>query len=399
MIAQSLRKTWVLVLALAFGSCNYLDPKPIPTEETLDGPIEGLTAEELSRHASGDVHFNDEVFTTETGLGPLFVANSCGSCHAGDGKGHPATVLTRFGQSDTLGVGKGWFGAPQLQNRSINGFDCELLPEGAPHTRLIAPLVSGVGFLELVPDSAIYALADPADRDGDGISGNPNWIAVPTYVETRDGAITYNGRLIGRFGKKAAAYDLVHQTSVAYLQDMGITSVNEDKDTYSHLAVDPEVSQVTLADVVHYMLTLKAPPRRNQDDPEVLAGEAVFTTIGCAKCHTPIMQTGISRVQALSKKTFHPYSDLLLHDMGPGLNDGYTEGHALPAEWKTPPLWGLGLVPKSQGGQFHLLHDGRANSIEQAILLHGGEADGSRNQYAQLDAKRKSQLLAFLHSL
>jgi len=398
-MAYALPRTLVFALGLALCSCNYLDPKPFPEEATLDGPVEGLSAEELSRHALGDVHFNDEVFTSETGLGPLFVANSCGSCHAGDGKGHPATILTRFGQSDTLGVGRGWAGAPQLQNRSINGYESELLPEGAPHTRLIAPLVSGIGFLEFVPDSALYALADPNDRDADGISGRPNWIAVPSYVEEREGAINNGGRLIGRFGKKAAAYNLVHQTSVAYVQDMGINSVNEDKDTYTHLAVDPEVSQATISDVVHYMVTLKAPPRRSVDDPDVIAGEALFTTLGCAKCHTPTMRTGKSQIKALDNATFHPYSDLLLHDMGAGLNDGYTEGRAMPAEWKTPPLWGLGLVPKSQGGQFHLMHDGRANSIEQAVLLHGGEADASRNQYVQLNSNQRSQLLSFLQSL
>lgn len=389
----------LLIASMFTAGCDYLDPKPINTEATLDGPIEGLNARELSRHTAGDAHFNDEIFTTETGLGPLFVANSCGSCHAGDGKGHPSTVLTRFGQSDTLGVGKGWLGAPQWQNRSIAGHEAETLPPGAPMTRLIAPLVSGTGYLEFVSDSALYALSDPSDRDRDGISGKPNWIAVPDYVQAREGAIIRNGRYIGRFGKKAAAYDLTHQTSVAYNQDMGITSANEARDTYTGLAIDPEITQAKLSDVVHYMATLKSPPRRDASNADVLEGEVLFAEIGCAKCHAPTLTTGASPIEPLSRKTFHPYTDLMLHDMGPGLNDGYTEGRAEPAEWKTPPLWGLGLAPKSQGGQYHLLHDGRANSIEQAILLHGGEADAVKARYIQLEESKRGKLLSFLKSL
>lgn len=397
------KSNWKIVTGVIFcvtlSACSYLNPRPIAQADTLDGPVEGLSDVELARHGTGDMHFNDEIFTTEKGLGPLFVSNSCGSCHAGDGKGHPATSLTRFGQSDTLGVGIGWPGAPQLQNRFIAGHQAEVLPLGAPSTRLLAPLVSGVGFLEMVSDSLIYSRADVNDTDGDGISGKPNWVVIPTYVQPRPISIRWNGRYMGRFGKKGAAYDLTQQTSVAYNQDMGITSTNEDHDTYTGQSVDPEISQSTIADVVHYMATLKAPPRRNMADVSVLAGQALFAEIGCAKCHIPALKTGQSNTAALSHKVFYPYTDLLLHDMGQALNDGYTEGRAEPAEWKTPALWGLGLAEKSQGGKFFLLHDGRAGSVDKAILLHGGEAESTRNDYLKLSSAERNQLLAFLQSL
>ena len=139
--------------------------------------------------------------------------------------------------------------------------------------------------------------------------------------------------------------------------------------------------------------------QRNQNDAGVIAGKQIFTNIGCAKCHTPQLTTGISPIAPLSGKTFFPYSDLLLHDMGSGLNDGYTEGTALPQEWRTPPLWGLGLSKNSQGGQYFLLHDGRARTIEEAITLHGGEGQASKNNFVQLTAEEKTKLIKFLESL
>jgi len=152
-------------------------------------------------------------------------------------------------------------------------------------------------------------------------------------------------------------------------------------------------------DLVFYLRTLKAPVQRNQNDPDVTGGQQLFVTIGCAKCHTPELKTGNYAITALANKTFHPYTDLLLHDMGNGLNDGYTEGSALTAEWRTPPLWGLGLSKNSQGGQYFLLHDGRATSIEQAITLHGGEGQASNTRFQQLSAADRSLLIKFLESL
>ncbi len=138
------------------------------------------------------------------------------------------------------------------------------------------------------------------------------------------------------------------------------------------------------------MQTLKAPVQRNQNDADVQSGKQIFLNTGCANCHTPQLITGFSSIAALSNKTFFPYTDLLLHDMGPGLDDGYTEGSATTAEWRTPPLWGLGLSKNSQGGQYFLLHDGRAKTIEEAIILHGGEASQSKTKFQQLTAADKA---------
>jgi CxxC motif-containing protein (DUF1111 family) len=165
------------------------------------------------------------------------------------------------------------------------------------------------------------------------------------------------------------------------------------------LAIDPEISDQTILDVVFYLKTLKAPIPRDTSHPDVLSGKELFTEIGCATCHRPEMKTGDSPIAALSNKTFYPYTDLLLHDMGDALDDGYTEGTAKTYEWKTPPLWGLGLSRYSQGGGYFLLHDGRARSIEEAILLHGGEGQSSNDRYNELTDTEKLQLIRFLESL
>ncbi|HJS54437.1 MAG TPA: di-heme oxidoredictase family protein, partial [Chitinophagaceae bacterium] len=235
--------------------------------------------------------------------------------------------------------------------------------------------------------------------NGDGISGRPNWINIPSYCVVRPATIEKNGKYIGRFGKKAAVYDLLQQTVNAYNQDMGVNSTYEHYSTYTGLDVDPEIANQTALDVVFYLQTLKAPVQRNKNDADVMAGSNIFLNISCGKCHIPQLQTGPSSIAALSNKTFFPYTDLLLHDMGPGLNDGYTEGTALPAEWRTPALWGLGLSKNSQGGQYFLMHDGRASSIEEAILMHGGEAEQSKNSFQLLTATDKAKLLKFLESL
>jgi CxxC motif-containing protein (DUF1111 family) len=361
--------------------------------------VEGLTGEQHVQFLRGDVAFNDDIFTKETGLGPLFVATSCGTCHAGDGKGHPFTALTRFGQPDTLGNQFLHQGGPQLQHRAIPGFMPESIPAGASFSSFMPPANTGLGFLDAVTDADILALADPNDADGDGISGRPNWIHAPAYCTPRPGTIEINGKYIGRIGKKAATYDLLQQTAVAYNQDIGITSIYEDKDTYSEKPIDPEISTQTVLDVEFYLKTLKAPIQRDQEDATVKAGKQVFISISCSKCHVPELKTGYSPIASLSNKIFFPYTDMLLHDMGSGLNDGYTEGTALPEEWRTPPLWGLGLSKNSQGGQYFLLHDGRAKSIGDAILQHGGEAQQSRERYQQLNAADKAALIKFLESL
>lgn len=389
----------LLLVSLVLVGCHKLMPDAPAEDQLLDGPVDGLSTDEQARFLAGDVAFNDEVFTSATGLGPLFVSTSCGSCHAGDGRGHPFTSLTRFGQND--GTGNQYLdqGGPQLQHRALPGFAPEEVPAGATSTRLLPPPNTGLGFLDAVPDAMILALADPDDLDGDGISGTPNWITTPAYITHRPAPVEQGGKHIGRFGRKGAAYDLLQQTANAYNQDIGITSNYEPVDTYTGAILDPEVSNSTVDQVVFYLLTLKAPIQRDKDDPQVISGEQVFTAVGCAKCHTPELVTGPSPIAPLANKTVRPYSDLLLHDMGSGLDDGYTEGSALTSEWRTPPLWGLGLSSDSQGGSYFLLHDGRATTIEQAIEAHDGEGQASRIAYQQLSTTDREALLRFLESL
>jgi CxxC motif-containing protein (DUF1111 family) len=392
----------VILVAFMLGgviSCSEFFPATPANDQLLDGPVDGLSADEHIQFMAGDAAFNDQIFTPATGLGPLFVATSCGSCHAGDGKGHPFTTLTRFGQSDETGNKYLHLGGPQLQHKAIPGFQPEVIPAGAPSTKILPPANTGLGYLEIVPDQILLMFADPNDLDQDGISGVPNWVSIPDYVIPRADAVSQNGKYIGRFGKKAAVYSLLQQTVSAYNQDMGVTSDFERHDTYSNKVVDPEVSSQTVNAVVFYLQTLKAPSAREIESSEIIGGKKIFNTIGCGKCHIPQLKTGNSSVKSLANTTVYPYTDLLLHDMGAGLDDGYTEGAAKTSEWRTPALWGLGLSKQSQGGQYYLMHDGRAGSIEQSILLHGGESQNSTSKYQSLSESEKRDLISFLESL
>lgn len=390
---------WIAAMGLSLLSCEDWIPKGPADDELLDGPVSGLTYEQNRQFIRGDKAFNDEIFTAETGLGPLFVASSCGSCHAGDGKGHPFTTLTRFGQVDASGNQFLNMGGPQLQHRALPGFLPEQLPIGVASAQFIPPGNTGLGLLELVSDADILEMADPDDENADGVSGVPNWIKLPGYANLHENAIPNNGMYIGRFGKKASVYNLLHQTVNAYNQDIGITTSFEPYDTYSGFEIDPEIPMQTVHDVVFYLQTLKAPIQRNQDNPQVIAGKNLFLQIGCGNCHRETLKSGSSPIEALSNQTFHPYTDLLLHDMGPELDDGYTEGSAPAASWRTPALWGLGLSPKAQGGSYFLMHDGRAKSITEAMQLHGGEGEISRTNFNQLSVEDKSAIIKFLQSL
>lgn len=422
-LVLALRKNilWVMknksILGLSFAvyfiflfmGCEELAPSEPLDEELLDGPIAGMTTEQNRLFLEGDIAFNDDIFTPDNGLGPVFVANSCGTCHPGDGKGHPSTSLVRFGvyeQGDFDPLLE--LGGPQLQNRAIPGFTPEKIPEEATGiTKLTPPAVTGLGFLEEVPDQVLLDLADPDDVDGDGISGVPNWVEPPDFFVPKSHNISQNGKYIGRFGKKAFALTLMHQTVLAYKQDIGITSDFDTEDIFNPQVAtqavdnvpDPEVSAATVRNVAFYLRTLKIPVPRDQDDPAVITGKSLFMEIGCGSCHIPTLQTGESDIGVLANKEIHPYTDLLLHDMGPDLDDGYTEGSAKTYEWRTPPLWGLGLSENSQGGEIFLMHDGRARSIEEAILLHGGEAIQSRENYNALTDIEKQNLIKFLESL
>jgi CxxC motif-containing protein (DUF1111 family) len=409
MFAKLVLLSIIVLTGLLSVSCEELLPSQPAEAEVLDGPMDGLTPTQLRTFLHGDEAFA-ETFTPATGLGPYYVTASCISCHAGDGKGHPFTTLTRFGK-----YGNGGFdpllnqGGPQWQNRAIPGYEAEVIPaEATGITRFTPPAVTGLGFLGAISDAALLALADPNDADGDGISGEVNYLMPPDFFTPTSFHIpNAEGRYIGRFGKKSGAIDLLHQTVNAYKEDMGITSDFDMEDPINHAVADsqidfvpdPEIPAATIHNVVFYLRTLKAPLPRNQDDPEVQAGKEIFMNIQCDGCHISTLKTGPSDIEVLSEKEFHPYTDLLMHDMGPALDDGYIEGSAQPNEWRTPPLWGLGLSPYAQGGSYYLMHDGRANSIGEAILLHEGEAASSREMYQALEESEQQKLIKFLESL
>ena len=409
-------------LATLFGAiaCGELLPAAPREETVLDGTVSALTGPQLRVHAEGDAQFSRN-FGSVDGLGPVFVASACASCHAGEGKGHPIFDITRFGRSTPAGFDPmRAAGGPQLQNRAVLDYIAETIPTGITGVaRFTAPIVTGLGFLDAVDDTTLLRLSDPADINGDGVSGRVQLLAADDLLArvasldaiAREGPPTrgtlVDGRYIGRFGKKGVTINLLHQVVTAYHEDMGITSELIPDDVFNprvgeftgDRTPEPEVSSSVVSAVTFYLKTLKAPPRRNARNADVLAGEQLFVSAGCSGCHTPTLRTGASTIPALDHVEFNPYTDLLLHDMGPALDDGYTEGRAMTAEWRTAPLWGLGLAAAFQGGTPHLLHDGRAKSIRDAIQLHGGEALASRSFFERLTSDKVRQLLAFLESL
>lgn len=392
---------------------------PAPDDE-LAGTIPGLSGAQTAMHAAGDAEFA-RVFSAASGLGPVFVAASCEFCHVGDGKGHPVFNITRYGRAEPGGFdGMRSSGGPQLQDRAVLGYVAEVLPNAATGVaRLTAPAVTGLGYLEAVDDTTLLNLEDPDDLDGDGISGRVQLIdandllaeVVAFESVASDGPPTrgtlINGQYIGRFGKKALSVNLLQQVATAYHQDMGITSDLIPHEIFNpavgaftgDAAPEPEAPSSVVNAVTFYIKTLKVPPRRNAASADVVAGEQLFAAGPCASCHLPTLTTGASHIAGLDRVTFHPFTDLLLHDMGPELDDGYTEGRATTSEWRTAPLWGLGLAASAQGGSLHLLHDGRAKSIAEAVSFHGGEAAVSRSWFAGLTPEQRRQVTAYLMSL
>ncbi|PRB76167.1 di-heme oxidoredictase family protein [Pseudomonas sp. MYb185] len=383
------------------------------------------------------------------GLGPLFNTNSCQGCHLKDGRGHPpapgeAAVSLFLRLSIPAGPDTdpqllqqhGFVPAPvygsQLQTAAIPG----MLPEAQlniewqareetlgdgtrvslrnpvyridnpnygplPDNLLISPRVAppmiGLGLLEAIPEQAILAAEDPDDLDGDGISGRANW--VWDRVEQRTA--------LGRFGLKAAEVNVMQQSMAAFAGDMGLSSsIVPDTDCTAEQQCErfvdgghPEVSDKIAAFVNFYAMSLAVPARRDMDSPAVQEGAQLFNDIGCAGCHTPRHTTGeLADRPDLSNQVIWPYTDLLLHDMGPGLADGRPEFLADGNEWRTPPLWGVGLAQQINP-RAGFLHDGRARTLEEAILWHGGEAQASTEQYRQLPAALRQSLNAFLNSL
>ena len=242
----------------------------------------------------------------------------------------------------------------------------------------------------------MLALADPDDADDDGISGRVNHVLDPSGT-----------LVIGRFGWKANVATVEQQTAGAFHGDIGITSrLHSEQDCTAsepecRAAIDggqPELDDAKLQRVTFYTRTLAVPARRDVGDPETEAGARLFDDLGCSSCHRPELQTGDAEIAATSNQTIRPYTDLLLHDMGEGLADGRPDGEATSSEWRTAPLWGIGLID-DVNGHTRLLHDGRARDVEEAILWHGGEAAAAQARFVQLDASARAQLLAFLDSL
>jgi CxxC motif-containing protein (DUF1111 family) len=270
----------------------------------------------------------------------------------------------------------------------------------------VAPQMIGLGLLEAIPAADILARVDENDADGDGISGRAQ--IVPS--------VEFGVPMLGRFGLKAGAPTVKEQSAGAFAGDMGLSTALHPDPSGDCTAAQAEcqtapagqeggvrdgleVDRESLDLVTFYSRNLGVPERRDVDDPTVLRGKDVFYTTGCQSCHTPKHVT--HRLDGQPEQSFQliwPYTDLLLHDMGPGLADGRPEGRASGSEWKTPPLWGLGLT-ETVSGHTQLLHDGRARSVLEAILWHGGEAEGQRDAVAAMSSVDREALLAFLGSL
>lgn len=357
-------------------------------EEQLDG----LPSHLQQAFVRGDEAF-EKSFTPAEGLGPIFNDLACEGCHPGNGKGTVENNFILFGRLDGSTYDALYhLGGPQLQDKAIPGAVLKTIPAAANHqVQRNPPPVFGMGLIEAIPDAAILARADPEDTDGDGISGRPNWVRGDF-----EGAS--DRLLLGRFGRKASNATLLKQTAGAYLKDMGLTSpffpqeIWQPEGQIPDRVPDPEVDAATVLDAAMYVRLLK-PPAPGPKTPRARRGEALFQEIGCATCHTPVLRTGPHRIAALANQEVLLYSDLLLHDMGPALADGIPEGMATGSEWRTTPLWGVAL----SGPPF--LHDGRANTLEEAIVAHGGEALAARQRFQALAAAERQALLAFLDSL
>lgn len=402
-----------------------------------------LAANERRAFAVGNALFRANWVTAPAsaagldGLGPLFNARSCSSCHLRDGRSRPPEpgeddrhgLLIRIGVRSSNGPdlphpaydaqiqdaaipGARAEARVDLQWRTTRGAygDGESYELQSPHYELqdlaygplggdvvlggrVAPQLIGLGLLEAIPEAALLAHEDPEDRDGDGISGRAHRLTPAS---------------IGRFGWKATQATVHDQTAAAFVHDMGITSsahpVEPLTDTERAAIAfanggEPEIEDHKLARVVFYTRTLAVPAQRDADTPAVAAGRGHFDAFGCAVCHVPTFTTApVEFHPAFGGQKIHPFTDLLLHDLGPELADGKRDGDALPVEWRTAPLWGIGLF-RVVNGHERYLHDGRARGLAEAILWHGGEAMAARERFRNAPRSRRDELLAFLRSL
>lgn len=432
-------RAFLLVLAFVLAACDSAEPDTgADAGDALAGgattvfdasgnafstPAPTLSPADLARHLDGDLAFEATFVTApapvNAGLGPVFNNTSCGACHARDGRSR-ASLLLRVSAG-----GRGPDGGPvalpgfglQIQDRAVVGHapegrvevswseQTETLADGTavalrvPAYRLSRPVsafpasaetsprfsrpVFGLGLLEAVAEADILALARDQAAAGE-VSGRPNYVWDPAEGRTR----------LGRFGWKANQPSLLVQTAAAYAEDMGLSSW-----IFPGADGAAEVSRETVDAATFYVQTLGVPARRGLADATVRRGERLFESVGCASCHVPRLRTGtLAGVPSASGQSVQPYTDLLLHDMGPALADGRSDFEATGSEWRTPPLWGLGLTAVVNGTE-ELLHDGRARGVVEAILWHGGEAEASRERFRRLGRAERDDLLAFLRSL
>jgi len=376
---RRLLSAFLLMLA-ASGSARSDEP---PTYRRL-------SREERIRFEQGRSRFQTRE-TVATGLGPVFNAASCVACHGEPAPGGgSATFVERFGRTRPSGAFDPMTeaGGPVLQANGITADGCtvagEVIPDDATiRTRRKTPPLFGLGLVDTIPDREILRLADAEDRNHDGIAGRPNFV----------------GPRVGRFGWKAHIVTLRQFTASAYSNEMGITSPDlpsEQKPQGGPVVCDtvpdPE-DDGTRIDAVTNFLVLLAPLPRPHAQRSVRAGRITFRRIGCEACHTKRLHAGRTHpVAAVRGRRVPLYSDLLLHDMGPALGDGIVEGFAGPNDFRTAPLWGVRASAP-------YLHDGRAATLEDAILLHDGEASAARARFADLTSARRAALIAFLDGL
>jgi CxxC motif-containing protein (DUF1111 family) len=267
-------------------------------------------------------------------------------------------------------------------------------PVPTRYSARIAPPLVGLGLLEALDEGAIAALADPNDANGDGISGR-----MPVVVDPQTGQAR-----LGRFGWKSGRARLSHQIASALNGDLGVTTAifpNPDCGPAQAGCAGPgaELASADLDKMARYVALLGVPARRDLGDAQALQGESLFAAAGCARCHVPALTTGSHHPYAeLRSQTIRPYTDMLLHDLGPGLADNLPEEGASGAEWRTAPLWGIGLTAGVSGGEAYL-HDGRARSLTEAILWHGGEAEAAKQAFRAMSSANRAALVRFLKSL
>jgi len=424
--------------------------RPLGNRMAFSQPAANLSRDRVRAFFFGNRLFNTNWVAAPAsvdafdGLGPLFNRVSCSGCHLRDGRGAPPgrpeepllSALVRISLP-----GRDAHGGPrphpaygdQISDRALPGLAAEARPvitwtetagsyaDGEayslrnPSVALedpaygplgddlmtsfrVAPAVIGLGLLEAVPEATIVALADPEDADGDGVSGRANRVWDTAARELR----------LGRFGWKASQPSLRQQNAGAAVGDIGITTPLFPLESCSaHQAACqaatsggvPEMSELFLDKLTLYTQSLAVPLQRHAEDPQVARGATLFEAAGCTGCHVPTLATGAATDRPhLAGQVFHPFTDLLLHDMGEGLADGRPDFEAGGREWRTPPLWGLGLI-ETVSGHNRLLHDGRARGPAEAILWHGGEAAAAREAFRAMPRTDRDALIRFLGSL